>query len=105
MSTTRSGSIKSVSIWTITSVPPARTRLVPDARASNAMASPSEDGASYLSEFIPLPEARSGLLRMSDRRAPGCCCERRVLHFFWRRKDTPQGAEQRRNAQGYFLRG
>src|ERR1700747_3326181 len=38
------------------SVPPANMRLVPAASVSSAIASPSEDGASYLSEFIILPD-------------------------------------------------
>ena len=54
MSTISSGSIRSVSICTITSVPPASTRVVPLAPASSATAALRLSGASYLRSVMAL---------------------------------------------------
>jgi hypothetical protein len=71
------------------SVPLARMRLVPDALDSNAIASPSEDGASYLSEFISLPEVPSGFCGWIGRNhAEGRDSDQRVLYFGWPRKNA-----------------
>ena len=63
MSTRRAGSIRSVSICTMTSVPPANTRAGPVAPASKATAACSVAGASYLRSVIKPPSLVSSLAR------------------------------------------
>src|SRR5262249_51581501 len=57
------GSIRSVSICTMTSVPPANTRAGPVAPASKATAACSVAGASYLRSVIKPPSLVSSLAR------------------------------------------
>src|SRR5262249_45344058 len=63
MSTSSAGSIRSVSICTITSVPPASTRAGPLAPASSETAACSVCGASYLTSTIMILKVGSAVWR------------------------------------------